>query len=367
MVELTGVSDLPTPATGDFLLAWRGSSPYRLNVSFIANVLAMGTSAGAGLVGKNGGGTVQDHINTLTTQNLGSLPRGSTNAVEIDKTATQAALDGTSQFYGLVNRVYAQGTRNYDFVRAQYLGAKLDHTAGTVANADGLHAFVWLGAAGNVTNAVAIAAHIRADGPGDVTNEALWFRAIDADFVGGSTINTARGFSTGQIGGDGTNVTNAYCFDAEDTDATSVTIAFRSSISAGTNKYTLFSGNTAKSVHLGKFGIGSTTNPLWSLSVFDTINNYVADFNNAHASSPFGIRIRYSASAPEGGDNDFIVCSDTASTKFAVKSGGAVFIQGLQILTTRRTGCPAAATDLASAITLVNFLRTSLITHGLIS
>lgn len=33
MTDLTALSDLPTPASGDFLLTWRGVSPYRLNLS----------------------------------------------------------------------------------------------------------------------------------------------------------------------------------------------------------------------------------------------------------------------------------------------------------------------------------------------
>lgn len=43
---------------------------------------------------------------------------------------------------------------------------------------------------------------------------------------------------------------------------------------------------------------------------------------------------------------------------------GGVFVGGNQVVGARQTGCPPAATDLASALTLLNFLRTAGLTHG---
>jgi hypothetical protein len=41
-------------------------------------------------------------------------------------------------------------------------------------------------------------------------------------------------------------------------------------------------------------------------------------------------------------------------------------VNGNQVLGPRISGMPAAATDLASAITLLNFIRASILTHGFI-
>ncbi len=52
---------------------------------------------------------------------------------------------------------------------------------------------------------------------------------------------------------------------------------------------------------------------------------------------------------------------------FELKTAKGVIIGGNQIITDRQTGLPAAATDAATTQTLVNAIRTALITHGLIS
>lgn len=297
---------------------------------------------------------------------LGTLPSGSTNAIDISRTATSGAADGSSQFYSLVSRVYAQGSNNYDNVRGQYLGTHINTTGGTVALADGLHAYVWHNGAGNVTNAQVIAAHVRVDGPGDITNEAICFRCVSTTLGATATIGTVKGLSIGDIG-DATKITNVYGIDIEDIVAASVAIGVRSVMNAATNKYFIFGAGTAQSAHNGHFGIGITNAPLWKLTVRESASTFVADFGNTHASAPFGIRIQYTAAAPNGTDNAFITCQDTGATRFEVASNGRVKIGGDFVLNGRQTGCPAAATDLASAITLLNFLRAAGLAHGQIS
>jgi hypothetical protein len=65
---------------------------------------------------------------------------------------------------------------------------------------------------------------------------------------------------------------------------------------------------------------------------------------------------------------DFATASAAISIPgfFDLRSSG-LKIGSNQVIGARRTGCPAAATDLASALTLVNFLRSALIGHGAIS
>lgn len=298
--------------------------------------------------------------------NLGTLPSGSTNAIDISRTATSGAADGSSQFYSLVSRVYAQGSNSYSNVRGQYLGSHVNTTGGSVGLADALHAYVWQADAGNIANVQVIAAHVRLDGPGDVTNEAICFRCVSTTLGAGVTVPTLKGLSIGDIG-DATKVTNVYGIDIEDLVAASVAIGVRSVMNAATNKYFIFGAGTAQSAHNGHFGIGITNAPLWKLTVRESASTFVADFGNTHPSAPFGIRIQYTAAAPNGTDNAFITCQDTGATRFEVASNGRVKIGGDFVLNGRQTGCPAAATDLASAITLLNFLRTAGITHGMIS
>lgn len=84
-----------------------------------------------------------------------------------------------------------------------------------------------------------------------------------------------------------------------------------------------------------------------------SIVNGFGMFLNAAA----GITLRY------GGNDTAKVTSDG----FDLQSGKVLKVAGTQVVGARQTGTPAAATDLATALTLVNDLRTKLISHGLIS
>ena len=53
-------------------------------------------------------------------------------------------------------------------------------------------------------------------------------------------------------------------------------------------------------------------------------NNWIAQLTNSHGSSPFGLYIFYSASAPNDSGKEFIYCADTVATRFLVKSNGGI-------------------------------------------
>lgn len=303
------------------------------------------------------------------TLNVGSVQSGASNLIAYSRTVTGGAVDGTSQVYDFVNRVYAQGSNNYDYVRAQYSGTHIDTTGGTTTNADGLHQYVWVGGAGNVTYSQVIAAHLRVDGPGDVTNEAVLFRGVSTTLGTGAAVTTIKGLSFGQLG-DASKVTNVYGVDVEDTSAASVVIGYRSQISAGANKYAFFGAGTAASAFGGKVGVGQTTEPLWTLTVKSSDNNWTADIQNDHSSNPSGVRVRYTGSAPSSSENYFFVGSDTSGQKVGIASNGRYQIGANFVLNSRQAAvtAPTGGTTVdAQARTAINDIIARLQAHGLIS
>ncbi|WP_194943605.1 hypothetical protein [Brevundimonas sp. SPF441] len=299
---------------------------------------------------------------------VGTVQSGSSNLIRMDRIVTNGANDGTSQVYQLVNRVYARGAVNYDSVRAHYSGTHIDTTAGTTTNADGLHQYVWLGGAGNVAYSKVIAAHLRADGPGDV-GEAILFRAVSTTLGADASVGQIKGFSSGQLG-DPTKVDSVIAFDAEDTSAVSYAIGFRSTFMAGDNKYAFFGAGTAPSAFGGKVGIGQTIPPLWQLTVKGSDNNWTADIQNDHSSSPSGVRVRYTGSAPSSSENYFYSGYDTSGLKFGIASNGRYQIGANFVLNSRQAAVTAptgGSTVDAQARTAINDLIQRLQAHGLIS
>lgn len=277
---------------------------------------------GAALVGLAGGGTVQDAINRTGTMNLGSLASGSVNPWVVTKTATQGAADQSSQLYSFSNRVYAGGGNGYDVVRNAYFGTHADATGGTTNLADGIHAYVWKTNAGTLSSAQAIAGHIRVDG--GAVGEATVFRAVSTTINGSGSIGTVKGLGLGDLGDLGDKVTNVYGIEIPDLRATSVALGIRSLMDAGTNKYFLYGAGTAPSAHRGNFGIGMTTTPLWTLSVRSSASGtWSSDIEDTTA-NPYGLRIRYSGSAANGSENDFLHFENSAGKRFGVFASGSV-------------------------------------------
>jgi hypothetical protein len=247
----------------------------------------------------------------------------------------------------------------------QYNGTEITGS-GSCTLAEATHNYVWVKDSATVSFARAVEAHIVSSSSGTI-GDAAYFSAVSLTHTGTGVINSLKGYSCADLG-DATRVNNASgYFCGNFTQPVSFAAAFQSEMAAGTNKWGFYHTGTAPSALNGNLAIGFATAPLFPLHISAANNNFVSVMQNSHASNPFGLRINYSATAPNSTGNSFINCADSVATRFEVASNGNVFIGGSRVVSTRQTGCPAAATDLASAITLVNFLRTALIAHGLIS
>ena len=97
-------------------------------------------------------------------------------------------------------------------------------------------------------------------------------------------------------------------------------------------------------------------------------------FDASLATSGIGLKLKANQAAVFSSDNTRklyhngggLIIANGASTLFTFTDGGAIWIGANQVLGSRITGTPAAATDLATAITLANFLRSSGMAHGFI-
>lgn len=73
----------------------------------------------------------------------------------------------------------------------------------------------------------------------------------------------------------------------------------------------------------GDVGIGNSS-PDFRLKVDEADSTYVAKIRNLNGSTPYGLFVKYTASAPDGGDNQFYVAQDSGTTRFTVTSDGDV-------------------------------------------
>lgn len=201
----------------------------------------------------------------LFGSDMGQAQRGSTNALDVSRRFSGFP-DGTTQLYGRVERLYAEGSNNIDFARHSYNGTHLRTTAGVAANFEGEHRYIWHeGLGGTVANAMVYGGHVRVDGNA-ITGEVDVFRAVSSTLGASATINRIVAYSVGDIG-DATRVTDAFGLDIPDLAAAASVIGVRSAQTAGSNKYGLaFLGNV-QSVHLGKLSLGKTSAPSWPLDV----------------------------------------------------------------------------------------------------
>lgn len=88
----------------------------------------------------------------------------------------------------------------------------------------------------------------------------------------------------------------------------------------------VFSTNNIERMRLDASGnllVGTTSSPGYH-SLAKSHNDWAASIQNGHASSPFGLLVRYTGSAPNSGSNNFFLCLDTSTTRMNVYANGGI-------------------------------------------
>ena len=90
-----------------------------------------------------------------------------------------------------------------------------------------------------------------------------------------------------------------------------------------------FTVNAAERMRIEADGgvvIGDTsTSRMFAVKAPSGFSQYIADFNNASTSAPYGILNRYTGAAPDSGsDYHFLVCQDTSANRLRIESDGDV-------------------------------------------
>lgn len=301
-------------------------NPYDVDsMSGLTTTASLAANTGAGLVGTTGGITVQAALNKLGTESLGTLAAGGTVAVSLNKTFSGNA-GGTSDYRALLINTTFTGTNSAVQTHPIHLQAEAQHTAGTLSFLRAGEGYARLGLSGsttgNVTSARVWEGHIANESAAGTITGGIVFYANDADLADGAgTVGSMVGFQSGNQGHATRVTTMSVGFNcANMTAGAPVTAAFRTDMSSGTGKWAFLGTASAPSSLFGNLRVGDNTVPV---EVLEVKGNVKVDAGNG-----------------------FKVGSDI-------------------VVTARKTGCPAAATDLGTAITLVNFLRTAGINHGL--
>lgn len=295
-----------------------------------ASLASLAANSGAGLVGYSPAstypaGSLGKELGKVNDYNFGALAGGLTE-LWTKRAQFSGAAGGLSRVDSVKFFNQLNGTNGIAEMRGFQSGNDLYHSAGAIV-ADVYAGLFYnrLGLNGTLNGAVTVMRgvdmHNAIEGLGNATL-AISFNASETDFlVGTGTIATNYAFRADNHG-HATRTTGTVCgFICEDqTGGASIVAGFRSKIAAGTNKWSFYSGESGKSAHVGAFRFGDTTVPTEKVEVAGN-----------------------------------------------VKVTGFYMVGANQVVGPRQTGCPGNATDLASVITLANFLRTLVLTHGLTS
>ena len=329
----------------------RDIDPLNNPTSSAAAILAtLAGTGGAALIGKSGGGDVQDHIDLWSTKNYGAVSAGTTADTVVSKTFSGHS-GGTTDFRGLVYQTNLTGGNNIAEVDQVTAQLEINHGSGTVTSAFGRKAYARLGLSGsttgNVTSIRVYDTHVANEGTGTIANASCFF-ADGVDLIDGTgPIQNMIGFYAGNQS-HATRVTQkAIGFNAGNMlEGAPLVVGFRSEMQAGTNKFGFLSEGNAVNQFRGATAFGSATVPTDVLELFQgyaklcsgttklttgsyheirtEANDYTCFFSNGHASAPNGLRMRFSAATPNNTTQRFLYCDDPSGDRLVIWSNGNV-------------------------------------------
>ncbi|BEV02192.1 tail fiber domain-containing protein [Novosphingobium olei] len=283
-----------------------------------ASQSSLAGTGGAAQVGKSGGGTVQDHISSWGSRNVGTAASGTTTPAQVYPTLTGAS-DGSTDYRTMLLGVQLTGANSASLISLMSGQSEARHTAGTLTFQYGLQGFNRLGRLGSATGDVitcrGVEWHTANEGTGNITT-AFDFYAQDVDLLDGTgTIGTMVGFKCGNQGHASRITTAALGFDCGNmSSGAPLTAAFRSEMTSGTGRWAFLGAGSAPSALAGNLRIGDNTSPSRTLSLYGS--DVWQQFENASRKWIIGA----------GSSADFQVYDETgASTRLRVAaSDGSV-------------------------------------------
>lgn len=217
-------------------------------------------------------GTLRMNNSLVANRDVGTAATGTAVIEQWNRTFTGNA-DGTSDIRGRVDQLQMNGANSAAQAINRNIQTEIRNTPGsTLTFAYGEQAFVRLGrlgsSTGNITTARGYEYHFANEGTGTVGG-AISFYAQDVDLLDGTgTIGDVTGFLSGNLGHATRVTSSAVGFDAGDmTAGAPLTVAFRSKMASGANKWAFYAQNSAPSAFNGKVRVGSVVAPTVELDV----------------------------------------------------------------------------------------------------
>lgn len=257
---------------------------------------------------------------------------------------------GASDIRNFLIQSQLNGASGALLVATQSYQSEVRHTSGTVTFAYGVQGYSRLGrlgsTTGNVTTFRGVEWHTANEGTGTIEN-AYNFFSQEIDLVDGTgNINAMKGFYCGDQGHATRIAIETIGFDcANFTSGAPITVAFRSQMGTGANRFSFLATGGAPNAFAGALKVGSATAPTDTLEAvgfaklsqdgtktttgdYHEINSgrsdYVLHVKNNASTAPQGLRIRFTGASPNNTTQDFLRCEDSTSGKMVVYSNGNI-------------------------------------------
>jgi hypothetical protein len=272
-------------------------------------------------------------------KDLGAIADGVNSAQSIVRSFS--GVGSSSGLYGRNEQVRAYGSGALGSVRVAYYGANIDTSAGTTDLVEAAHFYGWVKNNGNVGVVKVVEAHIRAGSDdngvnksGTILTEGIFYNTAGITLGTTITIPKITGYNAGALTS-GTQIVKGYGFSCEHNQSTASGgefAGFRSQVRAATNSWSFLAntndGSDAAIAGLsGKVSIGNATPgtafvPTWQLDVLGNATDFAAAIRNRSGASPWGLRLEFTAAAPNSTATSFLRCQDNAAVRMHIYSNG---------------------------------------------